>query len=166
MIPLLTYPQLIDRSVEEQYRGLVQRWVAESRIVCAYIPKVEHRRRLGGHRRGLRARVRARNHRRRTEAPMNCPHGYGTELIKCPLGFPGCMCADALGAWETIWDEKDDPDHRSVALDRLPKTRVVNLAGGHGFHGERPTVARRSGKGKTGRVLDGRTWDEFPGGAS
>lgn len=27
---------------------------------------------------------------------MACPYGYGDEIAKCALGFPGCMCADDI----------------------------------------------------------------------
>jgi protein gp37 len=46
-------------------------------------------------------------------------------------------------------------------MGRLPG-RWINLAGGHGFNGERVHYARKVGKKAAGRQLDGRTHDEFP----
>lgn len=58
--------------------------------------------------------------------------------------------------------DRDDPDYRRCdAMARLPG-RWINLAGGHGFNGERVHYAHRIGKKATGRMLDGRTWDEVP----
>lgn len=58
--------------------------------------------------------------------------------------------------------DRDDPDWQQCSkLDRLPG-RWINLAGGHGFHGERVHYAHRVGKKKAGRLLDGREWNEFP----
>jgi protein gp37 len=73
------------------------------------------------------------------------------------------------GEWETSLDrELDDPDWRedysNNYVDR-GKSRWLNLAGGRGFHGERFHVMRRVGKKAAGRLLDGRTWDQFPGAA-
>ncbi len=46
---------------------------------------------------------------------------------------------------------------------RLPqKARWLNLAGGHGFHGEQVVAVLPVPKKLAGRDLDGRTWDEFP----
>lgn len=41
-------------------------------------------------------------------------------------------------------------------------SRVVNFAGGHGFNGVKPVRMARVGKKAAGRLLDGRTWDQFP----
>ena len=58
--------------------------------------------------------------------------------------------------------ERDDPDYlRCAAIARQPG-RWINLAGGHGFAGERVHYAHRVGKKAAGRQLDGRTWDGFP----
>lgn len=65
------------------------------------------------------------------------------------------------GAWRTIWDEAEDPDGRSVP-DSRGNRRVVNLAGGHGFHGDRVTIVEQVGKKIAGRLLDGREWNEVP----
>lgn len=58
--------------------------------------------------------------------------------------------------------DRDDPDYRQCdRVARLPG-RWINLAGGHGFNGERVHYAQRVGKKAAGRLLDGRTWDEAP----
>lgn len=58
--------------------------------------------------------------------------------------------------------DRDDPDYRQCdRMARLPG-RWINLAGGHGFNGERGHYAQRVGKKAAGRSLDGRTWDETP----
>lgn len=41
--------------------------------------------------------------------------------------------------------------------------RYLNLAGGHGFHGDRVVFVRNIGKSNAGRYLDGQTWDQMPG---
>lgn len=59
--------------------------------------------------------------------------------------------------------DRDDPDYRRCdAVARQPG-RWINLAGGHGFNGERVHYAHKVGKKAAGRLLDGRTWDEVPG---
>ena len=40
---------------------------------------------------------------------------------------------------------------------------ILNREGGCGFHGLDSIYMKRVGKKKAGRILDGRTWDEFPG---
>lgn len=58
--------------------------------------------------------------------------------------------------------DRDDPDYcRCVSVEKQPG-RWLNLAGGHGFNGERVHYAHRVGKKTAGRLLDGRTWDAFP----
>lgn len=52
-------------------------------------------------------------------------------------------------------------DHESPPGDR-PRERYLNLAGGHGFHGEQVVRIRTAHKKVNGRLLDGRTWDEYP----
>lgn len=71
------------------------------------------------------------------------------------------------GAWSTIYDrERDDPDgRRCFDVDRKnpgPGSRWMNLAGGHGFHGERVVRVNRVGKAAAGRMLDGRVHDDLP----
>lgn len=71
------------------------------------------------------------------------------------------------GSWRVFYDrDVDDPDWR-----RTPRVdgqfgpgakQYLNLAGGIGFHGERLVAAVHVGKKATGRVLDGRTWDDLP----
>lgn len=58
--------------------------------------------------------------------------------------------------------DRDDPDYRRC--DKMGKTtgRWINLAGGHGFNGERVHYAHKVGKKAAGRLLDGRTWDGYP----
>lgn len=66
------------------------------------------------------------------------------------------------GEWEPFYDrDKDDPDWQNVPEEKTGVCRL-NLAGGKGFHGDRLIYFRRVGKKKAGRLLDGRTWDEFP----
>lgn len=60
--------------------------------------------------------------------------------------------------------DRDDPDWRVCDAWARKPGRWINLAGGHGFHGERVHYAHRIGKKAAGRTLDGRTWDEFPEG--
>ena len=59
------------------------------------------------------------------------------------------------GEFKTIYE------NTNVALGK--SDRWLNLAGGHGFHGERVVAARRVGKKAAGRLLDGRAHDAFPG---
>lgn len=67
------------------------------------------------------------------------------------------------GSWGVVQDrDRDDPDWRDQS-GRARGERVVNLAGGSGFHGERVHWMKRVSKHASGRELDGRTWDEFPG---
>lgn len=68
------------------------------------------------------------------------------------------------GAWKPEPDrDKDDPDWRAdyAAVDSR-KRRFLNLAGGQGFHGDRVHIMANVGKKNSGRMLDGRTWDEMP----
>lgn len=68
------------------------------------------------------------------------------------------------GEWEAFYDrDMDDPDWRNVPAEK-PGVCRLNLAGGHGFHGKRLVYCRRVGKKAAGRLLDGRTWDDFPDG--
>jgi protein gp37 len=58
--------------------------------------------------------------------------------------------------------DRDDPDYRRCdKMTKLPG-RWINLAGGHGFNGDRVHYAHRVGKKAAGRLLDGLTWDEVP----
>lgn len=58
--------------------------------------------------------------------------------------------------------DRDDPDYRRCdKMSKLPG-RWINLAGGHGFNGDRVHYAHRIGKKAAGRLLDGRTWDGVP----
>jgi protein gp37 len=58
--------------------------------------------------------------------------------------------------------DRDDPDRRACdRMDRKPG-RWINLAGGHGFNGDRVHYAEKVGKKVAGRMLDERTWDEVP----
>ncbi len=67
------------------------------------------------------------------------------------------------GSWITFYDrDKDDPDWRRPPRCDRPGERYVNLAGGHGFHGERVLAMRRVSKRTAGDVLDGRQHHEFP----
>ncbi len=68
------------------------------------------------------------------------------------------------GEWATEYDrDRNDPDWRRCPPDNQhPSARYLNLAGGHGFHGERVVYVRKVGKTVAGRLLDGRTWDDMP----
>lgn len=68
------------------------------------------------------------------------------------------------GEYDLSYDrDRDDPDYRRCATVERQPGRWINLAGGHGFNGERVHYAQRVGKKAAGRLLDGRSWDEFPG---
>ena len=71
-----------------------------------------------------------------------------------------------VGEWAVEIDrERDDPDWRADYSRKFAnegQTRWLNIDGGSGFHGERFHVMRRVGKARSGRLLDGRTWDEMP----
>jgi protein gp37 len=67
------------------------------------------------------------------------------------------------GEWVSFYDRDiDDPDWRDCPRCDVRTERYVNLAGGHGFHGDRVHAMRRVGARKAGRVLDGREWSEVP----
>ncbi|HEU0220749.1 MAG TPA: DUF5131 family protein [Paracoccaceae bacterium] len=69
------------------------------------------------------------------------------------------------GAWEMAYDrDRDDPDWRRFGeVEReTPKGRWVNLAGGHGFHGDRVLRIVPIGKAHAGRLLDGREYNGLP----
>ncbi len=56
----------------------------------------------------------------------------------------------------------DKPHEQDNPAGCAKNERILNLAGGHGFHGEEVYRVRKVGKKKSGRLLDGRTHDEFP----
>ncbi len=64
------------------------------------------------------------------------------------------------------WGEWAPIDKPWVQNDPEPlnerNERWLNLAGGHGFHGQEVWRVRRVGKGLSGRILDGREWNEYP----
>lgn len=67
------------------------------------------------------------------------------------------------GAWATVYDrDADDPDWNRCPRAESSTERYLNLAGGHGFHGERVVFARRVGKAAAGHLLDGREHREIP----
>lgn len=69
------------------------------------------------------------------------------------------------GSWTVIVDrDKDDPDWRAdyTVVNRKPGYRILNLAGGHGFHGERVCLMRHVAKKAAGRLLDGREHNDMP----
>jgi protein gp37 len=66
------------------------------------------------------------------------------------------------GEWRPFYRRADDPDARALPRVEAPRRRWLNLAGGHGFHGEDVVAVERSGKKAAGRELDGRTWNEMP----
>lgn len=67
------------------------------------------------------------------------------------------------GEFDLSYDRvRDDPDCRHCdAMCRLPG-RWINLAGGHGFNGERVHYAHKVGKRAAGRLLDGVVHDAWP----
>lgn len=67
------------------------------------------------------------------------------------------------GAWVDVGDADD---LASRGIRERENQRVVNLAGGHGFHGEDPRRMERRSKARAGRELDGREWNQVPGGES
>lgn len=70
------------------------------------------------------------------------------------------------GAFEVVYDrDRTDPDWRRCdeVQRATPNGRWLNLAGGHGFHGERVVRVVPVGKARAGRLLGGREWNEFPG---
>lgn len=69
----------------------------------------------------------------------------------------------SFGDWSCMYDrDRDDPDWRNCPKAKSNNERYINLAGGHGFHGERVCFVKKVGKKRAGRELDGRTWEEFP----
>jgi protein gp37 len=73
------------------------------------------------------------------------------------------------GSWSVTYDrDRDDSDWRRCGdVDRSdPKGRWLNLAGGHGFHGDRVVRATPTSKAAAGRLLDGATHDAMPGRAA
>lgn len=69
------------------------------------------------------------------------------------------------GVWSPVYDrDVEDPDWRrcDVIKRETPRGRWMNIAGGHGFHGERVMWVVPVGKKAAGRFLDGRLWDEYP----
>jgi protein gp37 len=66
---------------------------------------------------------------------------------------------DGWGKWVPVdmpWGQ-DSPQK----LDR-ENEQWLNLAGGSGYHGDKVYRMRRVGKSRSGRLLDGRTWEEVP----
>lgn len=67
------------------------------------------------------------------------------------------------GEWQVVYDrDVDDPDWSRCPKSTDGSERYLNLAGGHGFHGERVCFIRRVGMKAAGRMLDGREWNELP----
>lgn len=70
------------------------------------------------------------------------------------------------GEWVSVLDrDRDDPGWRAdyPKHERIGN-RVLNLAGGSGFHGERVQIMQRVGKKAAGRLLDGVLHDAYPRG--
>lgn len=60
------------------------------------------------------------------------------------------------GEWVSVYDRDiDDPDWRNTPKAKNNKERYINLEGGHGFHGERVCFIKKTGKKKSGHLLDG-----------
>lgn len=65
------------------------------------------------------------------------------------------------GDWLPKLDrDRDDPDWRRLPVTLGPGERWLNLAGGHGFRGDRVHLMERVGKHAAGALLDGRRWLE------
>lgn len=62
------------------------------------------------------------------------------------------------GSWQAIDQPWEQNDPKPLAKNE----RWMNIEGGHGFHGRNVWRMRKSTKGKTGRLLDGRTHDAMP----
>ena len=81
-----------------------------------------------------------------------------------------CAAADVpfffkgWGEWACFYDRDiDDPDWRAVpSIGPHKDERWLNFAGRSGFHGKRVIGVRRVGKRRSGRLLDGVEWNEFP----
>lgn len=58
--------------------------------------------------------------------------------------------------------DRDDPDWRNLYTVARQPGQWINLDGGQGFHGKRLHYACRVGKKAGGRLLDGRTHNEYP----
>lgn len=68
------------------------------------------------------------------------------------------------GEWAPVLtkEEAESNERRGLAERMTGRTRWLNTAGGHGYHGDDVTLVRRVGKKAAGRELDGRTHDAFP----
>ena len=69
------------------------------------------------------------------------------------------------GEYAPVYDrDHDDPDWRrcDVVKRETPNGRWINIAGGHGFHGDRVVRVNRAGKKHAGALLDGAEHREFP----
>lgn len=99
------------------------------------------------------------------EADMGQRRSSGSRLRRT-----GSRCRP--GAMRTAWQldptravlRPEDPDcgRCSVVETETSAGQWLNLAGGQGFHGDRGVRGDRIGKKRAGRMLDARTWDEFP----
>ncbi len=66
------------------------------------------------------------------------------------------------GKWEPFYDrDRDDPGRREVPAGKGRGVRCMNLAGGHGFHGERVCYFKMI-RWDYGHLLDNREPREFP----
>jgi protein gp37 len=67
------------------------------------------------------------------------------------------------GEWSMVYDrDRDDPDWRKCPKAKDGSERYLNFEGGYGFHGDRVVFMRRKGKKASGRIIDGREWNQFP----
>jgi protein gp37 len=60
------------------------------------------------------------------------------------------------------WLPIDQPWEQDNPQPKAANERWINLAGGHGFHGEDVWRVRNVGKKAAGRLLDGQEWHQFP----
>ena len=64
------------------------------------------------------------------------------------------------GEWRQVGLCGTEPDDRRYY--NKSNVQIVNHEGGQGYHGKGAIYMQRVGKKKAGRILDSRTWDEFP----
>lgn len=66
------------------------------------------------------------------------------------------------GEWLPFYDRDiQDPDWRNIP-EETKSVKRINLAGGHGFHGERVVYFKSVGKKEAGAMLDGKEYKQTP----
>jgi len=64
------------------------------------------------------------------------------------------------GEWQQVGECLNGPDDRKFY--NKTKIEILNHEGGQGYHGAGSVYIQRVGKKKSGRLLDGKEWSEFP----